>query len=369
MDDGNTNGLLNAIALNWSADATALFNELMARSPFLSQEILRDVAMRDVLPHAMMLTICLANPDATRDDGFLYFLLTEIPNPLPQYMIDLIITSWDDATARTAMENAIASHNQQMAYLADKLLIDSYYKSALGIDQINTGDTINYHQQVIYWLNRTWNMEAKYELSEYLFSSGDSASAQLVMDSIPMNFSLSDEQQSAHSDYVYFYNFRKTHFADGNSLSDLDSNQINQLTAYIQGRHNFATGMIQNVLCFHYGICPEYEFGESGYRFMYHSNTPGSLIMPPPAGSESKLTIAPNPAFDRATILYQLPGNMTHSMVVISDLTGRELQRVPLPHFNGEVTIDVGSLGKGVYYYYLEQGKRKLNKGKLSIIR
>lgn len=369
MDDGNTNGLLNAIALNWSADATALFNELMARSPFLSQEILRDVAMRDVLPHAMMLTICLANPDATRDDGFLYYLLTEIPNPLPQYMIDLIIASWDDATARTAMENAIASHNQQMAYLADRLLIDSYYKSGLGIDQINTGDTINYHQQVIYWLNRTWNMEAKYELSEYLFTSGDSASAQLVMDSIPMNFSLSEEQQSAHSDYVYFYNFRKTHFADGNSLSDLDSNQINQLTAYIQGRQNFATGMIQNVLCFHYGICPEYEFGESGYRFMYHSNAPGSLNTNPTAGSESKLTIAPNPAFDQATIQYQLPGNMTHSMVVISDLTGRELLRVPLPHVNGEVTIDVGSLGKGVYYYYLEQGSRKLNKGKLSIIR
>jgi hypothetical protein len=93
MDGGSTNILLNQMQQEWSDDANTLRNELLARSPYLSQDVLMEAARGGVLPPAMLLMICLANPDATRRTGFLDFLQYDIPNPIPQYMINLIVAS------------------------------------------------------------------------------------------------------------------------------------------------------------------------------------------------------------------------------------------------------------------------------------
>jgi len=59
------------------------------------------------LPQALYLEICLANPDATKNNDFLIFLQDETANPLPDYMIALIESSWNNKTLRTDMENAL----------------------------------------------------------------------------------------------------------------------------------------------------------------------------------------------------------------------------------------------------------------------
>ena len=119
MDGGSTNILLNQMQQEWSDDANTLRDELLARSPYLSQDVLMEAARGGVLPPAMLLMICLANPDATRRTGFLDFLQYEIPSPLPQYMINLIVASWDDGTARTAMENMLANFSVDMSTVSD----------------------------------------------------------------------------------------------------------------------------------------------------------------------------------------------------------------------------------------------------------
>ena len=369
MDGGNTNALLNEIQLNWSADANAMFNELMELSPFLSQDILREVAMGDVLPHAMMLTVCMANPDATRDDEFLYFLLTEIPNPFYQYMIDLIVSSWNDETARTTIENMIADHNSDLGYISDKILIDLYFKQSLEIDEINPEDTTNYFEQINFWLNRTQNLEARYEQVENLFISGDIASCEVILESIPVDFELSDEQQIAHENYLFFYEFRKDLFASGYNLSELDSNQINLLFNYTQGNQNFAIGMIQNVLCFYFDICRDDNLEESENRFMHQSNAPVSVNLKSSETLSTMLTISPNPANDLITVRYKIPNNLFRSQVVICDVIGKEIKRITLFDTQGQVQIDISSLNKGVYYYHLENIYGITNKGKISIIK
>ena len=144
MDGGSTNILLNQMQQEWSDDANTLRDELLAMSPYLSQDVLMEAARGDVLPPAMLLMICLANPDATRRTGFLDFLQYEIPTPLPQYMINLIVASWDDGTPRTAMETMLANFSVDMATVSDKILEDIQKKMNLEVDSINQGDTTNY---------------------------------------------------------------------------------------------------------------------------------------------------------------------------------------------------------------------------------
>lgn len=369
MDGGNTNVLLNEIQLNWSADANTLFNELMELSPYLSQEILRDVAMMDVLPSAMMLTVCMANPDATKEEEFLYFLSTEIPNPLPQYMIDLIISSWDEETARTTLENMLADQNHEMAVISDKILIDTYDKLSLQIDELNPSDSINYGNQLTYWLNRTQNIEAKYELIENLLSSGDTESAEQIIEDIPVDFMLSDEQLTAHQTYVFFYEFRKTLIEADLSFSNLDSNQISQLVSYTVGTFSFAAGMIQNALCFYHDICRDFELEEPGNRLMNQSKAPVSVNLYHLADRFGSVIVSPNPASDNARIRYNGLQATHQTFFIVSDLTGKEIKRVLLPDSSGEIVMDVSAFSKGIHYFHVENDSRKTHRGKISIIR
>jgi hypothetical protein len=369
MDGGNTNALLTDIELSWSGDANVLYNELMGHSPYLSQEILREVALKDILPEAMLLVVCMSNPDATKDEEFLRFLQFDLTNPIPQYMIDLIISSWDDATARTTIENMVATHNQQMGYSSDKLLIDLYFKQSLQIDEIDPNDTTNYFEQINYWLNRSQNVESKYDLAENLFVSGDIETAEQIIESIPVDFGLSDEQQSAHKTYIYFYEFRKALFSAGYSLGELDNNQIDLLFDYTQGTQNFATGMIQNVLCFYYDICRDDNLQEPGNRMMFISHPPNSVNINSWKELSNMVVVSPNPVNDIVTFRYILPSVLQPAFVVICDVTGRETKKVALSDTEGQLSIDVSSFNKGIYYYYVEEGNKKIVRGKITIAR
>ena len=206
MDGGSTNILLNQMQQEWSDDANTLRDELLARSPYLSQDVLMEAARGGVLPPAMLLMICLANPDATRRTGFLDFLQYEIPSPLPQYMINLIVASWDDGTARTAMENMLANFSVDMSTVSDKVLEDLQKK--MNVDSVSQGDTTNYLAQMNYWLNRIQTLSAKYDLIENYIIAGDFLNAEIQLSQIPDNFSLSEDQTQEYNDYTNFYFFR-----------------------------------------------------------------------------------------------------------------------------------------------------------------
>ena len=165
-------------------------------------------------------------------------------------MVDLIRASWDDGTPRTAIENMLADYNSQMAVISDRLLSDLYAKMTLDMDSIIIGDTTDYSRQIIYWLTRAQTLTAKYDLIENYLAANELTSAELVLSSIPVDFTLSDDQQNAYNDYCYFYSFRNQLQQDSSDLSMLDSTQINQLMSFVQGELSFAKGMAQNALCF-----------------------------------------------------------------------------------------------------------------------
>lgn len=369
MDGGNTNALLTQIELSWSADVQTLFNELMSRAPYLSQDILRDVAIRDILPHAMMLTVCISNPDATKDEGFLYFLQYEIPSPLPQYMIEVIKTSWDDDTPRTTMENLQGDYNSQMSFIADKLLADLYTKSALDIDSLYIGDTTHCTQQIRYWLNRVQTLSAKYDLIEDYLATNELVEAEEVLNAIPNDFNLSDAQQMAYDDYVYFYNFRKTLFENKLDLSALAPDQVDELVNFVQGDITFAKGLAQNALCFYYEICREDDYAVEGQgnRMMHQGHAPNALNPNEKVNSlDAKVSVSPNPAMNVATFIYSLL-SAKQPVLSICDLSGKAIMSMTLPDRQGKYNRDTSSVNSGLYYYTVKDGDVKIAEGSISV--
>ncbi len=89
IDDGSTNQMVGNVSETWNDNAWTLRNNLLAESPYLSNEVLRQTGEENILPQAMYLEIILANPEASREREFLEFLQYELANPLPTYMIKL----------------------------------------------------------------------------------------------------------------------------------------------------------------------------------------------------------------------------------------------------------------------------------------
>ena len=122
LDGGDFEELKETIMESWPQDAWELRNTLMEKSPYLSVEILKEAGLKNILPHAMYLEVCLANPEGTQRGGFVKWVQYEMPNPLPEYMVAQVVASWDQKTWRTSLESAMGWHQGEYQRLNDHVI-------------------------------------------------------------------------------------------------------------------------------------------------------------------------------------------------------------------------------------------------------
>ena len=73
----------------------------------------------------------------------------------------------------------------------------------------------------------------------------------------------------------------------------------------------------------------------------------------------------PNPAGDKTLISYSLPFNSGNASLMVTDLSGKQLQTIPVTEKQGEMTINTSQLSTGMYLFTLTQNNRKLSTRKL----
>ncbi len=370
MDGGSTNNLLTQIQQTWSTEATTLRDELLLLSPYVSQEVLRDVAGTGILPPAMLLVVCMANPDATRSEDFLDYLQYDIPSPLPSYMIAAIETTWDVGTSRTVMENTLGDYNEKMALVSNKILSDLNYKNNQTIEESNPGDTTNISQQINYWLNRIQTLEAKYEMAEHYFEEGSYALAEDVLLSIPLCYRLTEAEQQTLTSYNYIYQYRKNLLDSGKTLSMLDSSQINELILFANNNANIAGSIAENALCFYYDICTQDNYDTTGTgnnRQMRNTNIPAAHFQEVQDVVACRVMVLPNPATDKATFQYSINSLKDKPEFEIRDMTGREIMKVRITEKEGVIEWQTVVVKSGMYYFSIKAGSKTLARGKLTV--
>lgn len=193
LDQGNTPALIDNIEYNWSQDAWDLRNNLLARSPNLSTEALLRAAGTGTLPDALLMEVLLANIGACKDKDFLYALANEIPNPLPQYMIDILISA-------PRPESLLRSAAEQMAFYGGDMSLNAN----LIMGNVLT-DTTFVNSDLDNWLTRTHSAEDQYALAETLLSEGDPIQAQQMLDQILIMFPNIAKHPDEHNWYQHLF--------------------------------------------------------------------------------------------------------------------------------------------------------------------
>jgi hypothetical protein len=127
IDGGNTDEMVEEVVQSWPEEVWALRASLLEKSPYLTVKVLKEMVNKPTLPMAIKAEVCIANPDATKSEGFVKWLEFEADTPMPANLIDNIVASWDTKTFRTQLEGTLAHHHGEMTQLANQLL--DHYQS------------------------------------------------------------------------------------------------------------------------------------------------------------------------------------------------------------------------------------------------
>ncbi|MBS1568603.1 MAG: T9SS type A sorting domain-containing protein [Bacteroidetes bacterium] len=327
---------------------------LLSKSPYLSTEVLMQMDEKGILPDAMVAEICIANPEATSKDGFTDWLEFKAPHPLPSYMIDQIIASWDSKTYRFTLERDMASHHQDMTQAAvlwlDRFQSDSSYTPMDSLRMV--------------W-RQVRTSAARYAEALTFIEEGRYDSARIVVEMIPVEDPKLKEKQLEEKDrMLQLVDFFRDMAAAGKSAAQLGHDDITRLEGIIDGQYDRPATWAQNLLCFHYKRCrPPLTGGEDRPApRMVRAYTADGTAKALPA-----LVIRPNPANTWVVFEYRILKAVDNAYIRVVGIDGRELPRIPITAPEGQPVYDTRNMAKGAYTVELVNAGKTVETGKLMV--
>lgn len=356
IDDGNTPAMITEIDLAYPSEAWEMRNTLLARSPYNSEQVLIAAALREIMPHAMLLEVLLANPDALRSGNVIRVVSTQLSNPLPQYMIDMLYASRDQTTLRTIMETSLADLNFERQRIYKRLVNSKFFLE----DQVDEPDS------VIYYLSQVNTLESNIARAAAYSDRNQFSAANTLLDSMIVHFKLDQAQINELQALKTLYSLIASAESQGRSIAQLNTSEIASLTALADNDDaGLAQNKAQNALCFHYGICP------------VPVGTPKNSETPKPKPTKEELVeklntsaAYPNPATDFVTIEFELLFARENTRLSVFDPLGREVEsRILGLNYQGQELFDTRNWGDGLYIYSITQDEELLETGKFTIVR
>ncbi len=335
IDGGNTNVLLQNIAINWSSDAWQLRNELLAHSPYLSEEAIRKTAEDGILPDAMLMEICLANPDVFRNERLIDFLAAEIPNPLPAYDIEILKTAWANSNPRSVLENALATQQSTLTQHFNRLA-STWLQDSLQ----------NHTDSLIVYLALMPNISSRYILADIYYEKGENSLAWQTLQNITTQFRLTDAQVAEHVQVENFLSLKIAVRNDYRNLSQLTEEEKTSLISIRDASDKGAGIKANNTLCFHYSICKDYSAILPEITAQQRK-TNSSIVM-----DDALLNAYPNPAAEWITFEYHR-NDISPATIEVTDITGRLIQHFPISNVQGAILWDIREISNGIYLYKL----------------
>ena len=352
IDGGSTDETVQEIQSTWPNEAWELRQSLLSKSPYLSTDVLMAMVEKNIMPPAMVAEICIANPEATKRDGFMDWLQYKAPVAMPQYLLDNIMASWEVKTYRTTLEANMAYHHSEMTQALD-LVIASYHADTL-VEQVDS-------------IRATWQVlrtpAARYaEILTYL-QQDNFDSAYAVMDRLPVEFKLKDKEVSEKDRTKQYIGIVQGYRTNGRSEAELQDNELIALKNLRDGGYDLPGEWAQNILCFGYGDCRPPRTGGDDVgapKAMRLANTTTEAFPP-------VLSVYPNPAGAWANLSYNLKAVASEGYIAIRDIAGKEVARIPVERTEGQAVWDTRAVAPGTYTVDLVNGGVSVGATKLVV--
>jgi hypothetical protein len=332
LDGGNTEELKSKIENNWSEDAWILRANLLEKSPYLSAEILLETAKLGTLPNAMLLEICMANPDATKSAYFTEKLNEATNEKFPEYMQEYIRTN-NQKTARTQLESQMASVYSELSTTKNFIKNSTATK-----DEYTTADRYSLSANGKELSDKIAQMDFCIENSQW-------AKADSVLQII-QNDKTYQDNLSLLEDFDKYIAFRAG--LGERTLAELKEYEISFLQE-LAVKEQRISGYARNILCYFYQLCYDKEYTDDNTTKKMTLQKEQSNYLEPIETTLYSVAIYPNPAKEFVNLSWEILDELKECHYQIVNLNGQLVEKGIISQNKGELTLDTRNYRNGIY--------------------
>lgn len=355
LDGGNTSALLSQVNAATQFSGPQVVQQLQANSPYLTTPVLlAAIAKIQVLSSNSVRDVLIANPDELgiteiRAAISANFALTTASD---------ILSHTGDSTARTGIVINIGDARSEMFLAADKLI------------RHIAQDTITYDLALLRtWLGNKQNLEADYSIVSSYISEGDFAAAYQKLSDIEQAYTLDAQQVQSHSNYVALVGIWKYVVDNGIPVNGIPAPTVADLQVIADNEPNMAGAMSRGLLNVFYGY--QYEVVA-----LDPSDGPLQLLAPPNTANGNTyladrqyVAAYPNPARKSVSFNWQLPKGTEEGTILLSDMQGREVERIAVSGQYGSIDWQTDKADAGIYFYKIKFKDGESDMTKLVILK
>lgn len=341
------------LVLPW--EAYQQYNELMSISPYVAVDALIAMIENPSFTNLMVKLVCVANPQASRNDAVLGALYDRNP-PMPEQYIEEILDESGTYSPLDELEGNAAADYHLVRTVGNEIL-RLYYA-----DTVNLWAT----DSITQFLSRLPGLEDRYAYALHCLRTGDFSTMQTVLDEIPSQFELCERENIEYGFMTEMFSLLEVIHENDLQPGDLTGEQTEPLLLMLETEETVDKSLAIAILLWN---DPSFEYYEpilepSGYQ----------MRKARPQKHSTKETIVlrlyPNPARDYFTVYYKVPDAFRQALSLqVKDASGRLVLQQPLPDNTSEYMIDTGTLNKGVYNVILLNNKSMLKAEKLVIVK
>jgi hypothetical protein len=336
-DGGSTQTLLTDVETSWPTDMWELREELLGKSPHLSQEVLMAAADKtEVLPNAVLFEILAANPDELRKEALLKYL-EDKENPLPEYMIDVLRQVASGTTYKTVLVQHMAHHNQVKTRAANDMI-----RCIMNNDECDLDELRN-------WLDNMGGQRADEQIIATWLQEDNYSNALSLANILPQLYNYDETSLVEHNHYLDFLNLSVLLKQEGRTWDELSIAELNSISYIAANSYSTAGSMARAILESNYGAhyCSCLPLVDS-------TNFKSSSIYSPKAIQEifgGTVSVTPNPANQWAVFNYSLPEHTSDGSITITDATGGLIESFTITGVLGQKIWDTRKVKPGIYFY------------------
>ena len=358
VDGGSTSAMTSEVYFSSPPDSTIVHGDLLSGSPYLSDTVMKSAIDKEsVLDNGMVRDVLVANPQGVKSDAVMDELNSRV-DPMPQDMMDQILSGKDSLSNKEALEAHISNYKLDWQYQFDELV--RHYKN----DTVSPGSC---HDSLLQLLASVQNPTVQYMLAFEYYYMGDWQSVNNVMDGV-QNLKLSDQQQKEKDQMANYFGFLKSLSDNGRNIYSMNIDDYNSLNNQLMDASEPVRSYYLNILQANNQIrfyepilIPEDD----------QKSTPVKDDIPTVTKAKTTLLrLYPNPANRYVVAEYSLARLESNSEIVLSVTTpqGKAIWSRILSKQQDKVYIDTKEFSSGLYVVSLKNGGKSIATGKITII-
>lgn len=334
VDGGNTVGTAKDV-LNSTPDETiAVYTDLLDKSPYLSDTVMKTTVMReDLLPEVMLRDILVANPQSAKSDTVLKALDNRFA-PLNDTLMGDIMANEYILGEKEILEMQRAEAWQQYSTALNNRILSILTDTTV----THTSDSL----AAVYTMSK--RLPDRYTLALLYAQTGNPAAASAVMNSImqagyPNNFSATE-----HNGFINWISLVNRAVLNGAELA-FDSLQVNSLFGILAADtlYNYYPAVYARNCLVHSGLITYQEplvFDQELKSAKVRKHYPKVVMA---HAGQGYLKVFPNPARDYVIIEYKLNEGCSDGLIQVYSIDGKNILQIPVLSFNSEVILPLGN--------------------------